>query len=185
MTCVWVAASVIALTAHAAAAAPTAPSPAAPAVAAPVAAPAPLTPRRLAVGYRRGTGLGWLGLGARLAVTPRLTPSLSVFGQADASDRGLAIVPALRLSLRDGYRAGPYVEGGLQYLRLWFGDAAGGGLGGYGSVGWELRHRSGLGLELGVGLHGKPAIHATDGNVSVEQPATFGVHWDAGLHYWF
>jgi hypothetical protein len=146
---------------------------------------APASQRRFAIGYLRGTGLGYYGASLATAWTDQLTPQLHVFGFFDDGSRGFALVPALRFCFTSGVRASPCVTGGLQYLRMWFGDATGGGFGGYGSVGVAVRFEPGLEVELGVGLHGKESITGGDGVVSVAQAPTFGPHWDAGLRYWF
>jgi hypothetical protein len=146
----------------------------------------PVAPRReLGVGYFRGTGLGYFGASLAKAWTSRVTPQLHVFGFFDDGSRGFAVVPAVKLSFLHGPRSSPFIAGGVQYLRMWFGDAAGGGFGGYGSFGYSLRFEPGIELELGVGLHLKQTIRGSDGVVSVAQRPTFGPHWDAGIRCWF
>ncbi|HEY5920133.1 MAG TPA: hypothetical protein VIV11_00625 [Kofleriaceae bacterium] len=137
------------------------------------------------VGYLRGTGLGNFGVSAAMAWMRRVTPQLHVFGFFDDGSRGFAVVPALKLTSREATRSTAFVTFGVQYMRMWFGDATGGGFGGYGTIGYSFRFGPGFELELGVGLHGKPTIRGTDGVVSVVQQSTFGVHLDAGLRYWF
>jgi hypothetical protein len=143
-------------------------------------------PRRaFGAGYYRGTGLGFLGASLAMEWKSRITPQLHVFGFFDDGSRGFAVVPAVKLSVLEGPRSTPFVAGGVQYLRMWFGDVAGGGFGGYGTVGYSLRFQPGFELELGIGLHGKQTIRGSEGLVSVKQRPTFGPHWDVGLRYWF
>jgi hypothetical protein len=107
-----------------------------------------------------------------------------VFGFHSVGERGFAIAPTLQHSFVDNRRSSPYIAVGGQYHRLWFGDASGGGLGAFANLGWELRFEP-IAIQFGLGLNIKQAIVATDGIVRMEQAASFGLHWDAGIRYWF
>ena len=141
--------------------------------------------RQYAVGYMRGTGLGYYGASLAMAASPRVTPELHVFGFYDDGQRGMAVAPGVQLAFLEGYRNTPYIAGGVQYMQLWFGDVSGRGVGGFVTLGFEIRTQIGLAIQLGVGLHGRERIEGRDGAVMVSQRGNIGPHWDAGVRYWF
>lgn len=141
--------------------------------------------RQYAVGYMRGTGLGYYGASLAMAVSPRVSPEVHVFGFHDDGQRGMAVAPGVQLNVLEGYRNTPYIAGGVQYLQMWFGDASGRGVGGFVTLGFEIRTQIGVAIQLGVGLHGRERIEGSDGTVMVSQRGNFGPHWDAGVRYWF
>jgi hypothetical protein len=145
----------------------------------------PAAPRRVGVGYLRGTGLGWYGASVATVWKDNVRPQLQVFGFFDDGGSGFALAPAIQLDFVAGFRSSPFIEAGAQYVRMWFGDATGGGFGGFFTTGWAFRFEPGIEIQLGVGLHGKQAIEGGDDMVSVRQRGNFGPHWDAGVRYWF
>lgn len=142
-------------------------------------------PRSFGVGYVRGAGLGNYGLSAAMTAGKRLVPQVLVFGFHSDGQTGFAVAPAIQLSFVDNRQNSPFISAGLQYHRLWFGDASGGGLGGFANLGWELWFGKSIAFHFGFGLNIKETIVATDGVVRMSQAPSFGLHWDAGLRYWF
>jgi hypothetical protein len=141
--------------------------------------------RRYGVGYVRGAGLGNYGVSAAMTAGKRLVPQVLLFGFHSGGQTGFAIAPAIQLSFVDNRQNSPFLSAGVQYHRLWFGDASGGGLGGFANLGWELWFGKRVAIQLGIGLNIKQTIVANDGLVRMSQAASFGLHWDAGIRYWY
>jgi hypothetical protein len=146
---------------------------------------APAPSRRFGVGYVRGAGLGNYGVSAAMTAGPRLVPQVLLFGFHSDGQNGFAIAPAIQLSFVDNRQNSPFISAGVQYHRLWFGDGTAGGLGGFANLGWELWFGRSVAIQLGFGLNIKQTIVANDGLVRMSQAASLGLHWDAGIRYWF
>jgi hypothetical protein len=140
--------------------------------------------RTYGVGYARGAGLGNYGASVAMTAGERLVPQVLVFAFNSDGQTGFAIAPTIQLSFVDNRHSSPFIAAGLQIHRLWFGDDAAGGLGGFANLGWELRWEP-IAIQLGIGLNIKETIVATDGVVRMSQAPVFGLHWDAGIRYWF
>jgi hypothetical protein len=149
------------------------------------ATPVPTTPERTyGVGYARGAGLGNYGASLAMTAGKRLVPQLLVFAFNSDGQTGFALAPTIQLSFVDNRHSSPFVSAGLQIHRLWFGDDSAGGLGGFANLGWELRWEP-IAVQLGLGLNIKETIVASDGVVRMSQAPVLGLHWDAGIRYWF
>lgn len=144
----------------------------------------PLVRRQFGFGYPSGTGFGLIGASAATTISPRLTLSLEFFAATETAAHGGSIAPVLEARLFRKLRASPYVALGPQYQRLWFGDASGGGVGGFFSTGYDVRLRNGLQIQLGFGVHVRQDIRATEAQVTTTQRGTFGLNLDLAIRYW-
>jgi hypothetical protein len=140
--------------------------------------------RRYGVGYVRGAGLGNYGVSAAMTAGKRLVPQVLLFGFHSDGQTGFALAPAIQLSFVDNRHSSPFLAAGVQYHQLWFGDSAGGGLGGFMNLGWELFFGDRVAFQIGFGLNIKQTIVASDGVVQMSQAPVLGLHWDAGLRVW-
>ena len=140
----------------------------------------------IAVGYKNGTGLGYLGASVSTPLTRHLVFALQVFALQPESQWGVGLAPAIQLYLFGRPRWSPYLELGVQYVRMHFGEGfSGGGFGGYGTAGYEFNFDGGLSIQVGIGFHGRQEITAQQGIVTATQSSLFGSHYDLGLRYWF
>jgi hypothetical protein len=144
------------------------------------------SPSRWAVGYQRGTGLGWTGASVGTTISPRVALHLQIFALTEDQARGVSFAPVLELRNYPWMSLTPYLSIGPRYQRMWFGDAGNaGGFGGHATAGLDYRFANGLSIQVGIGLHLREEISVDDGMVTTTQRGMFGPHWDLALRYWF
>jgi len=111
----------------------------------------------------------------------RRVPGVLVFGFHSDGQTGFAVAPAVQLSFVDNRQNSPFLTVGLQYHRLWFGDDAAGGLGGFANLGFELWLGKRVAFQPGFGLNIKQTIVPNDGLVPTSPAPVFRLHRAAAL----
>ena len=147
--------------------------------------------RNVAVGYVRGQGLGNFGIAAAYTMGP-VEVGAAIFARCSDNDRGAGLAPTLRLNFAHIGRATAtthasslYLEASPQLVLTSLSGVAAKAWGLSATLGYELRFPNRIGVHLGLGLHGRTALQASDGILAARQAGVFGPHIDAGLRYRF
>jgi hypothetical protein len=139
-----------------------------------------------AIGYRRGMGLGNIGLeGQWLPGIGKVGVALAVMALVEQGDKGIAVVPCVLWKMHQHHQSRFFLSAGLQLIYKQFGNIGVHGVGGDVSVGYEYQFEFGLGIYAGVGINSVQKLVGVRDNVRVLQPSVISPHGDFGLRYWF
>ena len=139
-------------------------------------------PVRYRVGYKAGHGNGYVGLDATVELRPHLALGLYAAPILDTGARGVVLAPMLQLGLH-ARGSSPYLEVGVPYRRVRFGDVAAGGVGLVINGGYEWVVRGRISVQVGAGLRFQGAVAGRLGATMTTQPGYLSVDGAVGLRY--
>jgi hypothetical protein len=172
-------------------------APAAPAETAPAAEPLPVVaPRRTAIGWAIGNGLGFLSGDVSRRVAPRVGVELQLaYAHEEPVDHtAYAIAPIVRAYL-EPEGSSFYAAAGVSVA--WKSERSSGAVASFGprvswvsyaafaNLGHEWRWPSGLGIRLGAGMGWRPERSGGSGERAWHEERYRGVNLEGGLRYWF